>query len=133
MKKKNVLGIVLSLCSAAFYVLAIIGFSSAGDTATSAIWLCLGSSLLCISTVLHRRTSEDEKKEAAEAEFQQEKTKLDRALAMELLSQDEYDVKLASARKKVDNFEAIRKVEQQFEMDLMSREERDAKIAALMG
>lgn len=72
-------------------------------------------------------------KEAAEAEFQQEKTKLDRALAMDLLSQDEYDVKLAIARKKVDNFEAIRKVEQQFEMDLITREERDAKIAALMG
>lgn len=62
MKKKNVLGIVLSLCSAAFYVLAIIGFSSGGYTATSAIWLCLGSALLCISTVLHRRESEDEKK-----------------------------------------------------------------------
>ena len=62
MKKKNVLGIVLSLCSATFYVLAIIGFSSGGDTATAAIWLCLGSALLCISTVFHRRTSEDEKK-----------------------------------------------------------------------
>lgn len=62
MKKKNVLGIVLSLCSAAFYVLAIIGFSSSGDTATAAIWLCLGSALLCISTVFHRRESEDEKK-----------------------------------------------------------------------
>ena len=62
MKRKNVLGIVLSLCSAAFYVLAIIGYSRGGDTATSAIWLCLGSALLCISTVFHRRTSEDEKK-----------------------------------------------------------------------
>lgn len=62
MKKKDVLRIVLSLCSAAFYVLAIIGYSSGGDTATSAIWLCLGSALLCISTIFHRRTSEDEKK-----------------------------------------------------------------------
>lgn len=70
-------------------------------------------------------------KQAAEAEFQQEKTKLDRALAMDILSQDEYDVKIAIARKKVDNFEAIRKVEQQFDMKLITREERDAKIAAL--
>ena len=62
MKKKDVLRIVLSLCSAAFYVLAIIGFSSGGGTESSAVWLCLGSSLLCTSTVLHRRTSEDEKK-----------------------------------------------------------------------
>lgn len=62
MKKKNVLGLVLSLCSAAFYVLAIIGFSSGGGTESSAVWLCLGSALLCISTIFHRRTSEDEKK-----------------------------------------------------------------------
>ena len=62
MKKKDVLRIVFSLCSAAFYVLAIIGFSSSGDTATSSIWLCLGSALLCISTVFHRRTSEEEQK-----------------------------------------------------------------------
>lgn len=62
MKNKNVLGIVLSLCSAAFYVLAIIGYSSGGGTASSAVWLCFGSALLCTSTVLHRRTSEDEKK-----------------------------------------------------------------------
>lgn len=63
MKKKNVLGIVLSLCSAAFYVLAIIGFSSGGGTGSSAVWLCLGSALLCTSTVLHRHTSEEEKKD----------------------------------------------------------------------
>ena len=62
MKKKNVLGIVLSLCSAAFYVLAIIGFSSGGGTGSSAVWLCLGSALLCTSTVFHGRESEDEKK-----------------------------------------------------------------------
>ena len=62
MKKNNVLGIVLSLCSAAFYVLAIIEYSSGGDTGSSAVWLCLGSALLCTSTVLHRRTSEDKKK-----------------------------------------------------------------------
>lgn len=70
-------------------------------------------------------------KEAAEAEFLQEKTRLDRALAMEILSQDEYDIKLTSARKKVDNFEAIRKVEQQYEMKLITKEERDQKLEQL--
>ena len=70
-------------------------------------------------------------KEAAEAEFIQEKTKLDRALAMDILSQEEYNAKLSSARKKVENFEAIRKVEQQFEMKLITKQERDAKLAQL--
>lgn len=70
-------------------------------------------------------------KQAAETEFLEEKNRLDKALAMDILSQDEYDVKLAIAKKKVDNFEAIRKVEQQFDMKLITREERDAKIRAL--
>ena len=63
MKNKNVIGIVFSLCSAVFYVLAIIGFSSGSGTEFSAVWLCLGSALLCTSTVLNRRTNEDEKKD----------------------------------------------------------------------
>ena len=50
-------------------------------------------------------------KQAAEAEFLQEKGKLDKALAMDIISQDEYDAKLAVAQKKMDNFEAIRRVE----------------------
>ena len=70
-------------------------------------------------------------KQAAEAEFLQEKAKLDKALAMDILSQEEYEIKLAAAQKKVDNFEAIRKVEQQYDMKLLTREERDAKIKAL--
>ena len=70
-------------------------------------------------------------KQAAEAEYLQEKGKLDKALAMDILSQDEYDIKLAIAKKKVDNFEAIRRVEQQYDMKLISKEERDAKIKAL--
>lgn len=70
-------------------------------------------------------------KQAVEQEFLQEKERLDKALAMDVLSQDEYDVKLAIAKKRVDNFEAIRRVETQFEMKLISREERDAKIKDL--
>ena len=60
--KKNVIGTVFSICSAVFYILAIIGFSSGAGTEMSAVWLCLGSAFLCIGTVFHRRTSEDEKK-----------------------------------------------------------------------
>lgn len=70
-------------------------------------------------------------KQAAEQEFLQEKERLDKALAMDVLGQDEYDVKLAIAKKRLDNFEAIRKVEAQYDMKLISKEERDAKIAAL--
>lgn len=70
-------------------------------------------------------------KQAAEAEFLAEKGKLDKALAMDIISQNEYEAKLAVARKKVDNFEAIRKVEQQYDMKLITKEERDAKLKEL--
>lgn len=70
-------------------------------------------------------------KQAAEEEFLKEKERLDKALAMDVLSQDEYDVKIAVAKKRVDNFEAIRRVETQYDMKLISKEERDAKIAEL--
>ena len=70
-------------------------------------------------------------KQAAEEEFLREKGKLDKALAMEIISQEEYDQKLATAQKKVDNFEAIRKVEQQYDMKLITKEERDLKIKQL--
>ncbi len=71
-------------------------------------------------------------KQQAEEEFLAEKAKLDKALAMDVLSQDDYDVKLALARKKVDNFEAIRRIEQQAEMGLITKEEKAQKIEELL-
>ena len=71
-------------------------------------------------------------KQQAEEAFLAEKAKLDKALAMDLLTQDEDDVKLAIARKKVDNFELIRKVEQQAEMGLITNEEKAQRIEQLL-
>lgn len=67
----------------------------------------------------------------AEEEFLAEKQKLDKALGMDLLTQEEYDQRLAVAKKKVDNFEEIRRVEQQEEMGLITKEEKIQKIKAL--
>ena len=70
-------------------------------------------------------------KQSAEEEFNREKDKLDKALAMDVLSQEEYSAKLASARKKLDNFEEIRRVTTQLDMKLISKEEYDARIQEL--
>ena len=70
-------------------------------------------------------------KQAVEEEFLKEKDKLDKALAMDVLSQEDYAAKLAAAKKRVDNFDEIRRVEKQYDMKLITKEERDAKIAAL--
>ena len=70
-------------------------------------------------------------REMAEAEFLREKDKLDKALQMDVLSQADYDLKVAAARRKLDNFEEIKRVEKQYEMKLITREEFDAKMRAL--
>lgn len=71
-------------------------------------------------------------KQQAEEEFLAEKAKLDKALAMDVITQDDYDVKLAIAKKKVDNFEQIRKIEQQCDMGLITKEEKAQKIEQLL-
>ena len=71
-------------------------------------------------------------KTKAEEAFEQEKGVLDKALAMEILSKEEYEQKLNIARKKVKNFEKIKKIEQQFEMGIITKEEKDEKINALL-
>ena len=70
-------------------------------------------------------------REAAEAEFIREKDKLDKALQMDVLTQADYDAKLAIARKKLDNFEEIKRVEKQLEMNLITKEEYAAKMQDL--
>lgn len=71
-------------------------------------------------------------KTKAEESFEQEKGVLDKALAMEIISKEEYEQKLNIARKKVENFEEIKKIEQQFEMGIITKEEEDEKINAIL-
>ena len=51
---------------------------------------------------------------------------------MEIISKEEYEQKLNIARKKVENFEEIKKIEQQFEMGIITKEEKDEKINAIL-
>ena len=71
-------------------------------------------------------------KTKAEESFEQEKGVLDKALAMEIISKEEYEQKLNIARKKVENFEEIKKIEQQFEMGIITKEEKDEIINAIL-
>lgn len=70
-------------------------------------------------------------KEKADLEFQDEKGRLDKALAMGVLTQQEYDQRLSVAKKKAYNFEEIRRVNQQYDMNLITAEERDERIRQL--
>ncbi|WP_434798298.1 hypothetical protein [Terrisporobacter vanillatitrophus] len=71
-------------------------------------------------------------KNALEEKFKKEKEKLDAALAMDIISEYEYNEKINQHRKRLDNFEAIKKIEQQYELGIISIEEKDYKIYTLI-
>ena len=71
-------------------------------------------------------------KTKAEESFEQEKGVLVNARAMAIISQEVYERKLNMARTLVENFEEIKKIEQQFEMGIITKEEKDEKINAIL-
>ncbi len=71
-------------------------------------------------------------KQAAEAEYIAGKEKLDKALAMGVLDQEDYDVKLSALQKKRDNFEIMRKLDQQVQMGIITEEEKNAKLFEIL-
>ena len=73
-----------------------------------------------------------QEKNAAEQDFRRQKVKLDKALAMDVISQQEYDEKILVARRRVDNFEQIKKIEQQYELGIISESEKNMKISQLL-
>lgn len=73
-----------------------------------------------------------QEKSAVELQIKAEIEKLDKALAMELIGQDEYDAKVNQLKKRIDNFEAIKKVQQKCEMGIITEAERDKEIEALL-
>lgn len=71
-------------------------------------------------------------KQAAEQEFLAGKEKLDKALAMGVLDQTDYDAKLAELTKVRDNYEVIRKLNQQVQMGIITEEEKNAKLFEIL-
>lgn len=68
----------------------------------------------------------------AQEEFDREQAKLESALKMEIITVVEFDEKLAVAQKKLDNFDALRKLEIQYNMQIISKDEYDAKVKDIL-
>ena len=71
-------------------------------------------------------------KQASEQVYIAVKEKVDKALAMGVLDQSDYDQKLAELAKKRDNFEIMRKLDQQVQMGIITEEEKNAKLYELL-
>lgn len=79
-----------------------------------------------------RKNSLERDRKKAEEQYGAEKEKLDKALALDILTVEEYESKLGAARKRLDNFERIRKIDLQYEMNIISKAEHDEKIAQIL-
>lgn len=79
-----------------------------------------------------KKNSMERELKKAEEQFEAEKSRLDKALAMDILTAEEYESKLEAARRKLDNFDQIRKIHLQYEMDIITKEEHDEKIAQIL-
>lgn len=66
MKKMKIVATCFSLASVAFYVAAILGFASEAGNGLATVWLCLGSSCMCLGVFLQRKTRESEDKDKKE-------------------------------------------------------------------
>ncbi len=73
-----------------------------------------------------------QEKTIVEGKVKEEIAKLDKALSMELITQEEYDAKAGKLRKRIENFEAIKKVEQKYDLGIITAEEKDAEIELLL-
>ena len=66
-----------------------------------------------------------------EREYQEQKAKLDKALTMEIITEDEYKNKLMVYQNKVDHFDEMRKIKAQYEMGIIDAGEMHMKLHAL--
>ena len=79
------------------------------------------------------RDAEKEKARAkAQERFEAESKRLENALAMDILTVDEYNEKIAVAKKKYQYYDILRKYEMQFNMQIITKEEYDAKVNELL-
>lgn len=74
----------------------------------------------------------DRERKKAQELFDSEKKKLDKALDMDIISNEEYDEKLAAAQKKLDNFEQLRKIDMQLDMGIITKSEHEEKIRNIL-
>ena len=66
MKIKNI-GMILYLLSAVFNVIGIVTFTSGNESGLGFVWICLGSTFLCLGTAYNNKAKkETEEKEKEE-------------------------------------------------------------------
>lgn len=73
-----------------------------------------------------------QEKASLEAEFEEQKAKLDKAKALGAITDADYEARLAQAKKKVDHFADIRMLKKQKELGIITEQELTDKINELL-
>ena len=79
-----------------------------------------------------RQNSLERDKKKAQEQYENEVRKLDKAKALDVITEAEYQEKLNIAAKRVEYFEELRKIEMQYEMDIISKEEYQEKVKSIL-
>lgn len=74
-----------------------------------------------------------QERQLIQAEIDEAKAKLDKAKAMGVISEEDYNAKLAHEMKKLDCYQELRNLKKQKEMGIISEAEMQAKVKAILG
>lgn len=79
-----------------------------------------------------KQKNEEKLQKKAQEEFETEKKKLEKALELDVISEEEFEEKLDYARRKLENYDKIRRIEQQFSMGIISLVEFEEKMKKIL-
>ena len=79
-----------------------------------------------------RREEEEKVQKMAKDEYLSAKEKLDKALQMDIITQEEYDKKMVPIQNKYDNYAQLRKIDMQLEMNIITKEEYEQKVKEIL-
>lgn len=75
-----------------------------------------------------KKEEEERRQKKAQSDYENAKAKLDKALSMDIISQEEYEEKLLVIQKKLDHHEQLRKINMQLQMGIITKEEYKEKV-----
>lgn len=79
-----------------------------------------------------KKEEEEKRQKKALDEYEAQKAKLDKALEMDIIEQEEYEAKLAVVQKKYDNYDQLRKIDMQLQMGIITEEEHAEKVNSVL-
>lgn len=79
-----------------------------------------------------KQKNEEKLQKKAQDEFETEKKKLEKALELDVISEEEFEEKLEFAKRKLENYAKIRKIEMQLSMGIISSVEYEEKLKKIL-